>query len=114
MQRLIDDSDIVLMPYRPEKYRMMPSAIFVQAVCSGKVVVLPAGSHMHREILLRGGGATLFHDHTAPAIRKALWDAIADLDRLSAAAAAAAPAYREVNNPHAYVKRIVEAFGPSG
>jgi hypothetical protein len=114
MQGLIDNSDIVLMPYRPEKYRMMPSAIFVQAVCSGKVVVLPAGSHMHREILLRGGGAALFHDHTATAIRKALWDAIADLDRLSAAAAAAAPAYREVNNPHAYVKRIVEAFGPGG
>jgi hypothetical protein len=110
MQALVDGSDIVLLPYRPGKYRLMPSAIFVQAVCSGKIVVIPAGSHMHREILLRGGGATLFHQHDAPAIRKALWNAIGDVDRLSRAAAAAAPAHREVNNPHAYVERIVEAF----
>ena len=108
MQAIIDDSDIVLLPYRPEKYRLMPSAIFIQAACSGKVAVLPAGSHMHREVLLRGGGATLFREHSAAAICKALWDAIGNVDRL--AQAAAAPAHREVNNPHAYVKCIVEAF----
>jgi glycosyltransferase involved in cell wall biosynthesis len=110
MQAIVDDSDIVLLPYRPLKYRLMPSAIFIQAGCSGKVVVLPASSHMHRELLLRGGGYTLFHEHSAAAIRDALWAAIGDVERLSAAAAAAAPLHREVNNPHAYVKRIVEAF----
>lgn len=110
MQRIIDESDIVLLPYGPRKYRLMPSAIFIQAVCSGKIVVLPAGSHMHREVLLRGGGATLFHEHSAAAIAQALGNAIGDADRLSQAAAAAAPAHREVNNPNAYVKRILDAF----
>jgi glycosyltransferase involved in cell wall biosynthesis len=110
MQGLIDASDIVLLPYGPRKYRLMPSAIFIQAACSGKIVVLPAGSHMHREVLLRGGGATLFQEHSAAAISKALWNAIGDADRLLQAAAAAAPAYREVNNPNSYCKRILDAF----
>lgn len=110
IQRLIDESDIILLPYGPRKYRVMPSAIFIQAACSGKIAVLPAGSHMHREVLLRGGGATLFREHSAAAINKALWDAIGDVDRLSQSAAAAAPVHREVNNPHAYVKRILDAF----
>jgi glycosyltransferase involved in cell wall biosynthesis len=110
MQAIIDESDIVLLPYGPRKYRLMPSAIFIQAACSGKIVVLPAGSHMHREVLLRGGGAVLFQEHSAAAISNALWNAIGDADRLSQAAAAAAPAHREVNNPNAYVKRIIDAF----
>ena len=111
IQGIIDGSDIVLLPYAPPKYRLMPSAIFIQAVCSGKIVVLPAGSHMHRELLLRGGGGTLFHEHGAAAINAALWKAIEEVDRLSPLAAAAAPAHREVNNPHAYVKRILSSFG---
>ena len=110
MQGIIDDSDIVLLPYAPRKYRMMPSAIFIQAACSGKVVVLPAGSHMHREVLLRGGGGALFHEHSAAAITTALWSAIGDIGRLSQSAAAAAPAHREVNSPNAYVKRILDSF----
>jgi glycosyltransferase involved in cell wall biosynthesis len=111
MQGIIDDSDIVLLPYSPPKYRTMPSAIFIQAACSGKIAVLPAGSHMHREVLLRGGGATLFHEHSATAITKALWTAIGDIGQLSRSAATAAPAHREVNNPNAYVKRILDSFG---
>ncbi len=110
IQGIIDDSDIVLLPYAAPKYRLMPSAIFIQAACSGKVVVLPAGSHMHRELLLRGGGGTLFHEHSAAAIDKALWSAIEGVDRLSRLAAAAAPAHREMNNPNAYVKRILDSF----
>lgn len=110
MQGLIDDSDIVLLPYAPRKYRVMPSAIFIQAACSGKIVVLPFGSHMHCEVMLRGGGATLFREHGAAPIARALWDAIEGVDRLSRSAAAAAPAHREVNNPDAYVKRILDSF----
>ena len=110
MQGLIDDSDIVLLPYGPQKYRTMPSAIFIQAACSGKIAVLPAGSHMHREILLRGGGATLFREHSAAAIAEALREAIEGVDGLSQSAAAAAPVHREVNNPDAYVKRILDSF----
>lgn len=111
IQGVIDESDIVLLPYAADKYRLMPSAIFIQAACSGKIAVLPAGSHMHRELLLRGGGGTLFREHTAAAINQALWQAIEEADRLSRLAAAAAPAHREVNNPHAYVKRILASFG---
>lgn len=110
MQAIIDASDIVLLPYGPRKYRVMPSAIFIQAVCSGKITVLPAGSHMHREVLLRGGGVALFHEHSAASICNALWNAIGNVDRLAKSAAAAAPAHREVNNPNAYVERILEAF----
>jgi hypothetical protein len=110
MQALIDASDIVLLPYEPQKYRTMPSAIFIQAACSGKVAVLPAGSHMHLEVLLRGGGATLFREHSATDVTKALWSAIEDAERLSRAAAAAAPAHREFNNPNAYVERILQSF----
>lgn len=110
MQGLIDDSDIVLLPYGPRKYRMMPSAIFIQAACSGKIAVLPAGSHMHREVLLRGGGATLFQEHSAAAITRALGDAIEGVDRLGRSAADAAAVHREVNNPDAYVKRILDSF----
>jgi glycosyltransferase involved in cell wall biosynthesis len=110
IQGIIDDSDIVLLPYAAPKYRLMPSAIFIQAACSGKIVVLPAGSHMHRELLLRGGGGTLFHEHSAAAINTALWNAIEEVDRLSPLAAAAAPAHREVNSPDAYVKRILDSF----
>ncbi len=110
MQRIIDESDIVLLPYEPRKYLTMPSAIFIQTACSGKITVLPAGSHMHREVLLRGGGATLFREHSAAAIAAALGEAIEGVDRLSQSAAAAAPVYREVNNPDAYVKRILDSF----
>jgi glycosyltransferase involved in cell wall biosynthesis len=110
IQGIIDASDIVLLPYAAPKYRLMPSAIFIQAVCSGKIVVLPAGSHMHRELLLRGGGGTMFHEHSAAAINTALWNAIEEVDRLSPLAAAAAAAHREVNSPDAYVKRILDSF----
>ena len=110
MQRMTDAADIVLMPYQPEKYRLMPSAIFVQAICSGKVLVIPANTHMHREILLRGGGATCFREQTAAAVTAALLDAIERYESLSRRSLGAAAEHRRLNNPAAYASEILAAF----
>jgi hypothetical protein len=108
---MTDAADIVLMPYHPQKYRLMASAIFVQAICSGKVLVIPAHSHMHREILLRGGGAACFREQTAAEVTAALLDAIERFDTLSRKSIDAAAEHRRLNNPAVYAAEILAAFG---
>ena len=43
-RRLLDDSDIVLLPYSASRYRRRSSGILIEALAAGKVVVTTAGS----------------------------------------------------------------------
>lgn len=46
--RLLAQADVVVAPYRPESYRRRGSGLFVDAVASGAVVVVRAGTWMSR------------------------------------------------------------------
>jgi hypothetical protein len=89
LQWIVDGSDIVVLPYARQSYRLMASAIFTQAAASGKTAVVPAGTHMHRELLCHGGGYVTFGEHSADA---------------------AAPGYRARNGPRACFERVLDAF----
>lgn len=110
LQWIVDGSDIVVLPYARQPYRLMASAIFTQAAGSGKTAVVPAGTHMHRELLCHGGGYVTFGEHSAAAIVAALSSAIAGIAGLAAAADAAAPGYRARNSPRACFEKVLDAF----
>jgi hypothetical protein len=110
LQRIVDDSDIVVLPYAQAPYRLMASASFTQAAASGKAVVIPAGTHMHRELVCHGGGYATFAEHTAAAICTALSSAIERIGALAAAAESAAQGYRDRNGSRAWVQTVLEAF----
>jgi hypothetical protein len=107
---MLSDADIVVLPYARAAYRVMASAMFVQAAAAGKVVVLPAGTHMHRELVCHGGGYAAFGEHTASAIADALSSAIDGIDALAARARAAAPGYRARHSPAMCFKMMLDAF----
>jgi glycosyltransferase involved in cell wall biosynthesis len=90
--------DIVLLPYDRKKYGNTPSAIFIEAVTLGKVVVIPGDTWMSREAESMGIGYTCFDRFDARAISKALMEAIDKIDRLTSISKASVESVRNRHN----------------
>ncbi|MFO1159203.1 MAG: glycosyltransferase [Reyranellaceae bacterium] len=89
---LLDEADLLLLPYDPEVYRTRGSGVFTDAHKSGLPVVATGGCAFARTAFEQGWGVPIA-DYTAPSVAAAVLAALDRLDDLATHAAAAA--YRQ-------------------
>jgi hypothetical protein len=112
--QLLQEADIVLLPYSPEFYGHCSSGIFAEAVAMGKVVVVPAGTVSARQAKEYSAGVVCASDFTAPALATAVGTAIGKLPELRVQAEAAAPKFREEQSVQAFWDRALAGLATAG
>lgn len=114
--RVLDDADIVLMPYRPERYWALTSGIFCEAAVLGKVSVVPEGTWMADMSRAELGVGVTFPEAVPGAIAEALVAAIDDLAVLTAKAAKLSARCRREHSIDNYLDTMFRRLGraPNG
>ncbi len=107
--RLLDEADIVLLPYSAQLYGWASSGILVEALSLGKVVVAPEDTWLSRQAQRYNAGCQTFRDHTPAGLAAALRQAIADYPALARKAAEAAPSWRAGHSPARFVDVLLAA-----
>jgi glycosyltransferase involved in cell wall biosynthesis len=111
---LLAGSDVVLLPYRAERYRVRTSGVFAEALALGKVVVAPSGSWMEERLAEGYGAGVLFEEFEPESMASALVDALSRLDALSAKARERAPRWRADQCLEAFFDRLLDELAASG
>lgn len=88
-RRLIGEASVVVLPYRRRDYRMRCSAVFVDAVAAGCIMVVPGDTWMGDEIAAGHAVGIAYRDEGPEAVAAAVDEALGRLDPLLAMAAAA-------------------------
>lgn len=106
---LLNEADIVLLPYSPTFYGHGSSGVFTEAASIGKVVIATIGTVPVRQGKDYQLGVIAATHWTAPAMAEAVAIALQRLPALQQQAAAAAPRYRTDNCAHAFWKKLLNA-----
>ena len=99
---------VVLLPYEAKPYETLRSGVFVEALGSGKPVVVPAGTLMAEQVTAGRAAGTIFEHATADSIVIAVRQALARSEDLAAAAAALSSQVRLENSSTRYVERMMD------
>ena len=111
---LLEEADIMLLPYVTQFYGWASSGILVEALSLGKVIVAPEDSWLARQAQRHNAGYRTFCEHTPVALAGALRQAISDYPALSRKAIAAAPLFRAAHSPARFVDVLLGAVPPGG
>lgn len=106
---LLNEADIVLLPYSPTFYGHGSSGVFTEAASIGKVVIATIGTVPVRQGKDYRLGVIAATHWTAPAMAEAVAIALQRLPALQQQAAAAAPRYRTDNCAHAFWEKLLNA-----
>jgi glycosyltransferase involved in cell wall biosynthesis len=112
---LLQQADIVLLPYVREFYGWASSGIFSEAMSLGKVTVVTEGTWPAQQLVKFGGGGVTFRNLDVESVAGAIGRAVSELPRLKERAALATPAWRRHHSPAALVDHLlgfVEANAP--
>jgi len=96
---LQDRTDLLLLPYAPGPYHLMPSGLHGEAVANGIPSVVPAGTALARIQAEFCGGGTTFAEWTVPSILEATRRALDNFDALATAAYAGAEKWQQTQGP---------------
>lgn len=99
---LLNDADIVVLPYDPVPYARRSSGILVQALAAGRVVVVPAGTWMARQV--HPAASVLFAEGGLTAAIEA---AVEGWDELSRAAQNRAAEWRAEHDPGKFLAQLL-------
>lgn len=94
----LGESDLALLPYRPDDYVARTSGILAEALCAGLPAVVPGGTWLSGQVRRHGSGR-VFVGHEAGVFVEAVLDSLKDLPGLSAAARERRLAYARFHNP---------------
>ena len=94
----IQNTDIILLPYHPIRYKYLTSGVFAEAVALGKVVVVPDSSLMADHIKNKQGAGKLFKSFDPQSIADAVLEAIKDHETLQSDAERYAKSWRKEQN----------------
>lgn len=106
LQELMNEVDLIILPYSPSKYSTTPSAIFTDAMPLKKVFVLPHDSWAYREAKKYGAGATGFKKFNHRSIFKSLLEAIENFESLRENSSEAAILFSNEHN----IKNYIDMF----
>lgn len=113
--KLLDGTDIVVLPYEPIRYAASYSAVAVEAVSCGLPMVCPKGTTMQTIAARYQENYGGIEDWTANAIVDATVEAVAGFQQLSQSAYEGAKRWAMENGASAFVPRLLEfakACGP--
>lgn len=105
-QRLVR-SDLLLLPYRWQRYALRASGVFTEALGFGLVPVVPERTWMADMLMTGWGGGVTFRNFSAASITKALLVASDALPKLKAAATSSRDAWRHRQSAQALLAQIV-------
>ncbi|MDH7571485.1 MAG: glycosyltransferase, partial [Armatimonadota bacterium] len=97
--QLLDNSDIVLIPYRLGDYQARTSGVLAEAFAAGKAVVTTEGTWMAAQVA-QGGGGVLCRDGDAADLARAMREAVHRYPELRAEVLRRQPAWVAFHNPH--------------
>ena len=99
---LLDETDVVLLPYTLEHYHRQTSAVYAAAAAQGSVAVVSRGTWMARKVTEHGGGRLCLPQDFL-SVADATADVCRDFDDYAAAAYAAGARWRAFNNAASFV-----------
>jgi glycosyltransferase involved in cell wall biosynthesis len=108
--QLLQEADVVLLPYSPDFYGHCSSGIFAEAMAMGKVIVVPAGTVSARQAKEYSAGVVCAEDCSAPALATAVTTAIAQLPALRTKAESGAPKFKQEQSVQAFWDRLLAAL----
>jgi len=106
-QALLGGTDLVVLPYEPNRYKASYSAIAIEAVSAGIPMVVPRGTTMESLASQYQGRATAFEAWEADAVCEAILRAVDRFEHLSALAFAGAAAWEERNGAERFADRLL-------
>lgn len=106
LRSLIEQVDIILMPYSSKKYATTPSAIFTEAMPLKKIFVIPKNTWAHDEAKKYNAGVTYFDKYNQFSILSALLSAIIDYKNLKSKSEQAAVKFYQENNMKNYIDMV--------
>jgi glycosyltransferase involved in cell wall biosynthesis len=105
-QYLLASADLVLLPYDALTYRSRTSGPFMEAICAGKPVVVPAKSWMAAQLNGSGAGRTFVSGNSGDFVSAAL-GALQNHAEHARAAETLGKQYREFHNPANFVRALL-------
>jgi hypothetical protein len=103
-------SDILLLPYQPERYVLRASGVFSEAVAYGIVTVVPDRSWMAAQLREGWGAGCVFREWSVDSIAAATIEAIDRYGALAAIAGRRAAEWRRKNCAAAMLDAIAVGF----
>lgn len=109
-QTLLDQSDLIVLPYEPDRYRASYSAVAVEAVGEGIPLVVPKDTTMENLAVRYQSKVALFKDWTASAVTEAVEYAVGNFDSLAQLSFSGAEKWRQDNGAASFVDKLIEHF----
>lgn len=111
---LLETSDLVLCPYRPELYAASFSSVAAEALANGIPIVVPARTTL--ETLLRdcGQAGTVFEHFDVASITAATHQALDSFDRIATLAFQAGQEWPQTRGPERMVEQLLALFPAEG
>jgi glycosyltransferase involved in cell wall biosynthesis len=106
-EALLDEADILLLPYDPQSYGLQGSGILVEGLARGKIIIARAGTAVIDEARVGVG----FAYRTPEALAEGLPDIVGAFPDLAATAAGLAERFRENNSPRRFVRALAARAG---
>lgn len=106
--RTIVESDLLLLPYQSPMYRTGSSALFEDAAYLGRPCIVPPETSMAASLAAGRAAGRVAGGATAADIAAAVVEALADHERLAAAAATVAAARRANAGMDRFARRLIE------
>jgi hypothetical protein len=107
-QDLLDRSDLLVLPYEPNRYRESGSGVATEAISDGIPMVVPPGTTMETLAVSYQGRATTFSGWGAEEVTDAIEGAVTDFEILARQAEAGALEWRRNNGVGLFVDRLLE------
>jgi glycosyltransferase involved in cell wall biosynthesis len=104
-QRFLAALDLVVLPYTLDNYHSQTSGVFAEAMGGGRLVVVPKGTWMARQVAEFGGGAA-FNPGDAEDFARITLQTIANRDQLARDRAARAQRWRAFHNPERFLQMV--------
>jgi glycosyltransferase involved in cell wall biosynthesis len=111
--RLLQEADVLLLPYHLEKYHDRTSGIFCEARTSGKPVITTEGSYLGLEVLREGTG-WLARNRDADSLAQAIRRATTELEPVAARCAQLVPRYKPMFHPDTFVSQLLGLANEKG
>lgn len=114
--RLLERTEILLLPYDPRLYKGRSSNLFGDAVSQAIVSIVPADTWMAKKIEAGAASGVIYREHSAESVAAALFEAEARFAELQEKANACSGPWRRTESIAAYLDRalsVVEERKPA-
>ncbi len=106
-EKLLLGLDVILLPYKPQRYQSAISGICYEGLSQGSVVIAPRHTTVGKIVHEFQPETPQFDDWTSESIAAAVRKSVENADPIGDAALAGAALYAQTNGPDVYARRIM-------